>query len=135
MNVEIKATIIDNPKINIIEGIPNTNKETLFNILAKLLLIILQITCPPKIEIIKQIPTIIKDSIINILNTSIPLAPKALNIPISLFLLLIETEIKLNNSKVAKKVKMTPIHKNIVDVEKMKLSVVSNDSIIGEINL
>ena len=54
MNVEIKATIIDNPKINIIEGIPNTNKETLFNILAKLLLIILQITCPPKTEIKKQ---------------------------------------------------------------------------------
>ena len=71
-----------------------------------------------KVEIIdrtEQIKTIINDSEKKILNTSDPLAPTALKIPISRFLLDIETDIKLKSKSIENTASTTPTHKNTSD--------------------
>lgn len=66
----------------------------------------------PTDERIMQITLIKKDSEKKILNTSVPLAPTALRIPISLFFCDIETEIKLEKRSAANTAITRPTYKN-----------------------
>ena len=83
--------------------------------LAMALLIKRQATNVNIIDKTEQIITIIKDSEKKILKTSEPLAPTALNIPISRFLLEMETEMKLKSNSIENTASTTPTHKNTSD--------------------
>lgn len=89
INVDMNAVIAEIMIIIINESIPNTNiVTTKFNALFNTLLNMIVPILDKNTQIIESII----DSEKNILNTSLPLAPIALNIPISLRLFDIETD-------------------------------------------
>ena len=96
-NVEINATTSAIPTIIPTDTIPNTNSVTCkFISDFKIELISPQPKNAPISASTVHIPTIIPASAKKILNTSVPLAPTARKIPISLRLFEIDIEIKLN---------------------------------------
>ena len=107
----MNETKIDIPKIIATDFQPNTNNLISANPVAIFEFKILHNTFEANIDKIKQINTITIDSLKKILNTSIPRAPTARNIPISFFLLEIDIEMKLNISNVEKTANTIPTYK------------------------
>ena len=113
--VESNDTTIEMSVISMIEGKPKAKIRTPDKLSPSVLLILLQTMALIRIALIQLIKTITIDSLKKILKTSRLLAPTARRIPISRFLLIIETVIKLNNNKVAKIARIMPAHKKTDD--------------------